>query len=107
MATVTLRVETNDNNTQVVISARTITNDVVEDRTYLLDPVQSVDIANAILHCAEDCGVNVQVQTEGISNERRLRLIQRTEHVIRSLSGRKLNIMSSHVVDTILAEVLK
>lgn len=105
MSQITLRVETNDNNTQVVITTRTITNDVAEDRSYILDPVQSVDIANAMLHCAEDCGVTVQVERTGISDERRFRLYKRTEHIMRSLGNRKLDYAAAQVVDTILNEV--
>lgn len=106
MNNIKFSVETNADNTQVVIGAQTASAGDTEDRNYFLDPVMAVDIANAILHCAEDCGVTVQMQSTGISDTKRLRLIKRAEHVIRSLSGRKLPTIAAHVVDTILSEIL-
>lgn len=103
---VKLSVKVTGDRTQVAILTETITADVKEERGYFLDPVQCVDIANLMLKCAEECGVTVKMETAGISDEKRLRLYKRTEHVIRSLSGRKLNVMAPQVVDTILAEVL-
>lgn len=101
-----LQVKVNGDRNQIVILAETVSGDVKEERSYFLDPAQSVDFANLMLKCAEECGVVVQMQTEGISDEKRIRLYKRTEHIIRSLSGRKLNVMAPQVVDTILAEIL-
>lgn len=103
---VKLSIVTNDDHTQIVICAETETGGVKEDRSYFLDPYQSVEIANTILHLAEECGVEIQMQTTGISDIKRLRIIKRCEHVIRSLSGKKAYYISAQVVDTVLAEVL-
>jgi hypothetical protein len=106
MSSVKLSIELNGNRDMVVIRAQTETGDQAEERCYFLDPYASVEFANTMLHLAEECGVEIQMQTTGISDVKRLRLIKRCEHVIRSLSGRKLPYMASQVVDTILAEVL-
>ena len=106
MANIKLSIETNDDKTQVIIRALTVTNDLSEERCYLLDPYQSVEVANTILHLAADCGVEIQMQTTGISDVKRMRLIKRVEHVIRSLSNKKLPYTAAQVVDTVLSEVL-
>lgn len=106
MNAIKLFVETNQDKTQVIIGAQTSSAGDTEDRHYFLNPVQAVDVANAILHCAEDCGVEVKMETLGISDVRRLRLIQRCEHILRSLSGRKSTYIASQLVDTVLSEVL-
>lgn len=106
MGSVALSIETNDDFTQIIIRANTTTNNQAEERCYFLDPYQSVEFANTMLHLAEECGVEIQMQTTGISDVKRLRVIQRVEHVIRSLSGKKATYVASQVVDTVLSEVL-
>lgn len=106
MNNIKIIVQTNDDQTLVVIGAQTQSAGDTEDRNYFLDPYQAVSIANAILHCAEDCGVEVQMQSLGISDEKRLRLYKRAELIIRSLSNRKIPYTAAQVVDTVLAEVL-
>lgn len=106
MNNIKLIVETTDDKSQVVIGAQTTAGGDTEDRNYFLDPYQAVEIANAILHAAADCGVEIKMETTGISAEKRARLIQRTAHVIRSLGNRKLMFTAAQVVDTILTEVL-
>ena len=106
MSTVKLTIEANDDRSQVIIRAITESAGQAEERCYFLDPYASVEFANTMLHLAEDCGVEIQMQTMGISDVKRLRLIKRTEHVIRSLSGKKLQYMAAQVVDTVLSEVL-
>jgi len=106
MSGVKLSIETNDDHTQIVIRAQTETGNQAEERCYFLDPYQSVEFANTMLHLAEDCGVEIQMQTTGISDVKRLRIIQRVEHVMRSLSNRKPKYAACQIVDVVLAEVL-
>lgn len=106
MRAITLSVQTSDDKQQVIIGAQTDTGNQTEDRSYFLGPAQAVEIANSIMHAAEECGVEIKVQTTGISDTKRLMLIKRTEHIIRSLSGKKLPYIASQVVDSILTEVL-
>jgi len=106
MNKVMLSVQADKDNTMVVICAQTTSAGDTEDRNYFLDPAQSVEVANAILHVAEECGVTVQVQSMGISDTKRLMLIKRCDHVIRSLSGKKSSYIAAQVVDTVLSEVL-
>ena len=106
MNKIMLSVELTSDNSQIVIRASTVTNDLTEDRSYFLEPVTAVEVGNALLHGAEDCGLELKVQTTGISDQKRIRLITRCEHVIRSLAGKKVPFVAAQVVDTILAEVL-
>lgn len=101
-----MSVETTDDNELVVICAQTVVAGDSEDRSYFLSPAHAVEFANAMLHAAEVCGVVVEVQSTGISDVKRARIIKRCEHVIRSLSGRKPFYVSVQVVDTVLSEVL-
>ena len=101
-----LQVQVTADRSQVVIVTTAENMGISEERSFFLPPHMAVDIANLMLHCAEECGMIVKMETAGISDEKRLRLYKRTEHVIRSLSGRKLNLMAPQVVDTILAEIL-
>lgn len=106
MSNIKLSIETNDDKSQVIIRAQTETASQAEERCYFLDPYSAVEFANTMLHLAEDCGVEIKMQTLGISDVKRLRLIKRCEHVIRSLSSKKASYISSQVVDTVLSEVL-
>ena len=106
MKHITLSVQISEDKSQLIICAKTEVGDDVEDRNYFVEPVNAVEMANALLHGAEDCGMEIKMQTMGISDEKRVRLITRCEHVIRSLAGKKVPYVASQVVDTILAEVL-
>lgn len=106
MNKILLSVQCNDDNSMVIIGAQTSTAGDTEDRSYFLVPEQAVEIANSMMHAAEECGVEIKVQTMGISDVKRLRLIKRVEHVMRSLSGKKGLFVASQIVDTILTEVL-
>lgn len=106
MSSIKLSVQIADDKQTVVIGAETIAGDNREDRSYIISPTMAVDIANALLHCAEDCGVEIKMETLGITDAKRARIIKRCEHVIRSLSNRKPLYVSCQVVDTVLAEVL-
>lgn len=106
MNMITLSVQTSLDKQQVIIGAQTKAGGDTEDRNYFLAPEQAVEIANAIMHASEECGVEIKIQTMGISDTKRLMLIKRAEHIIRSLSGQKLPYIATQVVDSILAEVL-
>jgi hypothetical protein len=106
MNNIKLTVAPTDDKAAVVIGAQTSSAGDTEDRAYHLDPVMAVDFANSMLHAAEDCGVVVQMQTLGISDEKRMRLIRRTELMMRSMAGRKPFYVAAQVVDKILSEVL-
>lgn len=106
MKGIKLTVGPTEDRAAVAINAQTSSAGDTEDRNYFLDPVQAVDFANAMLHAAEDCGVEVQMQTMGISDEKRMRLVKRIELIMRSLSGRKPQYVAFQVVDKILSEVL-
>lgn len=106
MNAIKLTVAPNGDSTAVIIGAQTTSAGDTEDRAYTLDPVMAVDFANSMLHAAEDCGVEVKMQTLGISDEKRMRLVRRIEIMMRSLSGRKPQYVAFQVVDKILSEVL-
>lgn len=106
MNRIMLSVELTTDKSQIVIRATTQTGDDTEDRSYFLEPAIAVEVGNALLHGAEDCGLELKVQTMGISDTKRMRLILRCTHVMRSLSGKKTPFVSAQIVDTILAEVL-
>ena len=107
MNPITLVVQSAEDKNFVIISADTATSDVKESRSYFLEPTQAVEIANAILHSAEDCGVTVHVQTAPrISDLQRLALIARVGHIIRTMDRNKSSNAAKHIVDSILVEVL-
>lgn len=106
MNNIALNLEVSGDLKQIIIRAKTASAGDSEDRTYSLDPYSAVEFANTMLHMAEACGVEIQMETKGISNEKRNRLILRTTHVMRSLGNRKPLVVASQVVDTILSEVL-
>ena len=107
MNPITLVVQTSEDKKFVVIGADTIASDVKESRSYFLEPVQAVEIANAILHSAEDCGVQVHVQTAPrVSDLQRLALIARVGHIIRTMDKSKTSKVALQIVDSILVEVL-
>lgn len=78
-----------------------------EERHCLLTPERAVEVANSLLHAAEQCGVEVQVQTtHHITDMQRLQLIARVGHIMRSMSGRRPDRVALNIVDSILAEIL-
>lgn len=106
MNNIKLSVQTNDDRTLVIVGAETMSGDSKEERSYFINPAVSVGVANAMLHAAEDCGVVVEVERTGISDEKRFRLYKRAEMIMRSLGNRKLDYAAAQVVDTILNEVM-
>lgn len=106
MMNIKLIVQTNETNSLVVITAETAAAGDSENRSYFLEPEHAVEVANSILHASEICGVEVQVQTlRHISDMRRLQLIARTQHIMRTYSGKKGN-AAMQIVDSLLNEVL-
>ena len=107
MMMIKLIVSTNPTNTAVMITAETEVAGDSENRSYTLQPAHAVSVANAILHAAELCGVEVQVQTSHpITTMQRLQLIHRTGHIMRTLAKQKPEKICTHIVDSILAEIL-
>ena len=106
MMNIKLIVQTNETNSLVLLTAETAAAGDTENRTYFLEPENAVAVANSILHAAELCGVEIHVQTDrGITDMQRLQLIARTQHIMRTYSGKKGN-AAMQIVDSILAEVL-
>lgn len=92
---------------QVVLSAERQMGDDVEVRSYTFDPAQAVEVANAIMHAAEDCGVVIQTQTAPIvTDQKRMVLMNRAGLIMNSMKGKPQQRIAMHVVDTILAEIL-
>lgn len=107
MKSIKLIVKTSADHQTVVIGAETVTNDQMEERNYVLSPEVAVSVANSLLHAAELCGVDVHVQTNRqVSSMQRLALIARTEHIMRTMSGKKGSKVALQIVDSILAEIL-
>lgn len=107
MSTIKFVVETNDNNSLVYIRTFTDAGDSTEERAYSFNPTDAVSVANSLLHAAELCGVEVQVQTSHpITSMQRLQLINRTQHIMRTMSRRKPEDIAVHITDSILAAIL-
>ena len=101
-----LAVEVPDDKKTVILEAKYESGGDADVRHYLLAPHHAVEIANSLLHAAEICGVEVHVQTYNhVSDMKRLQLIARVGHIMRSYSAKKNN-MAMHIVDSILNEVL-
>jgi len=102
-----LIVETSEDNQTVVLEAVYERGGDKDVRHYLLPPETAVNIANSMLHAAELCGVEINVQSDRhISDMQRLQLIARTGHIMRTMSGRKAERIAVQIVDSILAEIL-
>lgn len=93
------RIEVYDSSGAVVIETDT--------SRYIFNPQSAVEFANALLKAAEACGVKIQIQAERmpISTMKRATLINRTQHIMRSLQGKDPRYTAMQIVDTILAEV--
>jgi hypothetical protein len=78
--------------------------------TVTLEPPVAVEVAEALISCASDCGykVEVVVPKRTISSALRAVLIARIARVIQSQRNDDIDSMRSSmsVVDTILAEIL-
>ena len=74
---------------------------------YLFDPGSAVAFANSILAAATNCGAEIEVMAKPkpISDEQRMRLITRCSHVLRSLQGKKEELIAYQIVDTILSDI--
>ncbi len=78
---------------------------------FILPPDQAIDLANALLHAAEVCGVKVVVQSTSpriITDFQRNKLIVRCALILRSLirQNRSSEAIAHQVVDTILGAIL-
>lgn len=101
MSTVTLEVYDRDG---VVVMAD------MRDHSYIFEPGQAVEIANALMRAAEACGIEIQVQVAPrlITDQQRNTMIVRTELMMNSLEKQKRNkkYIAMQVVDSLLAELL-
>lgn len=73
------------------------------------DPSNAVDVGKQFIDMAVECGANVEIVAPRpqVTREKRARMIQRTEHIYRSMmeKGRKPHFIAQQVVDTFLAEM--
>ena len=98
---------TSTDGNQVAISTERTIGDGTEYRSYTLDPLQAVEFANAVLHAAENCGVEVVMQTAPIvTDKQRMAMVNRAAMIMRSMLGRKPEQIAMHVVDQVLSQVL-
>lgn len=78
--------------------------------TYSLDPGEAVAMANCMLHCAEDCGVNVNVEVSApprVTPMMYTTLIARVGHIRRSMASFKdRSKVDRAIVDALLSEIL-
>ena len=104
--TIKLAVEVPNDKKSVILEARYEAGGDADVRHYLLAPHHAVEIANSLLHAAEICGIEVQVQTyHHISDMQRLQLIARVGHIMRTYSKKHGNV-AMQIVDSVLNEVL-
>lgn len=77
---------------------------------YHLQPHIAVNVANAILSLVGQLGYEVQVQTEPrhVTDMQRLHMINRALRILQSMSHakNKQSVICTHIVDSILAQVL-
>lgn len=78
--------------------------------TYSLDPAEAVAMANCMLHCAEDCGCEVNVEVSkppAVTPMMYKTLIARVGHIRRSMASFKdRSKVDRTIVDAILSEIL-
>ena len=79
------------------------------DNELAIDPPVAVRMANAMLHAAEACGVdiNFEVEKPPVSEMKRLQMVARTSHIMRSMATVKdKNKVAVAIVDSILGTIL-
>lgn len=79
--------------------------------TYSFSPEKAVHMAEVLLNSAKECGLDIQVNvshTHGgqkiITPLERQRLIQRVEHMLRSLSSKPPHVQATYITDQILSD---
>lgn len=106
MNRVKVEVTHNEAKNQVIVQTTTLSEENREERSAFFTPDQAVEMANALLNCAEICGVHVKVEVQpSVTPMQRTALINRAEIIMRSMSGKKANIIAAHIVDTVLNSV--
>lgn len=106
MIDIKLRVIATDAKT-VVVEVETLGVENTDLRSYIMPPEQAVGVANAILQAAEKCGLEIRVDSAPVVTDmQRMALVKRTELIINSMSGNKVDRIAVHVVDSILSEIL-
>ena len=98
-------------NVGVYIQDRNIVIDMgLPDEHMVLTPPRAVEFANVLIDAATQCGYEVQVQVQhpGISDAKRLQLIVRAGHILRSLQEQHKDsgFIATQITDAILMEVL-
>ena len=75
---------------------------------YALDPHVAFQVANCIFEAVGHCGyeLNVQVEKRQVTSMQRLALIARTAHILRTMDGKRRGEAPTHIVDSILADIL-
>jgi hypothetical protein len=79
------------------------------DNETVIDPGVAVSMANAMLHAAEACGVdiNFEVEKPPVSEMKRLQMVARVNHIMRSMASVKdKNKVAVAIVDSILGTIL-
>lgn len=73
------------------------------------DPSNAVQVGKKMIDCAVDCGAQVEIKVprRQISPAKRLALITRATHVMRSMTerGRPPKDIAQHVIDSILSAI--
>lgn len=80
-----------------------------KDYFLIFEPGQAVDIANTILHAAQNCGADIKFEVDKpiLSDTKHMALIRRTELIMSSLRAVKdKKQVATQIVDSILAEIL-
>lgn len=102
-----LIVTSTEGNEVAISTERTVAGDT-EVRSYTLDPRQAVEFANAVMRAAEDCGIEILTQSAPIvSDGQRMALVNRAGLIMRSMLGKKPEVIALHIVDQILSQVAK
>jgi hypothetical protein len=80
-----------------------------KDWNLIFESGQAVDIANTILHAAQNCGADIKFEVEKpiVSEMQRLQMVARANHIMRSMQQVKdKNKVAVAIVDSILGTVL-
>lgn len=84
--------------------------DMGGDDVMVIPPEQAVFIAETLLHAASACGYKVQVKVPQIkvSETKYTAMVNRTTHVMRSLTQQKKPpaVIAAHAVDTVLSMLI-
>ena len=79
-----------------------------EEGKFVFTPEVALEVGNCMLEAVSRCGLEVMVQTapRQLTTMQRTALIARCTHIMRTMRSEKPVKVASHVVDSILTEVL-